>query len=155
MTETTTNTTRKVVLIGDGSTGKTAFIKKLMTGEFERKYVATLGVEVSPLHINGITFNVWDCAGQEKFGGLRDGYYVQADCAIVMFDWSSEISIKSSQQWIVDFTRVCPGKQYIIMGNKIELAKPSVYNKYRNMPNLINISVKENTNLSLPFACFD
>jgi len=24
-----------------------------------------------------IRFNVWDTAGQEKFGGLRDGYYIQ------------------------------------------------------------------------------
>lgn len=24
-----------------------------------------------------IKFNVWDTAGQEKFGGLRDGYYIQ------------------------------------------------------------------------------
>lgn len=24
-----------------------------------------------------ICFNVWDTAGQEKFGGLRDGYYIQ------------------------------------------------------------------------------
>jgi GTP-binding nuclear protein Ran len=37
-----------------------------------------LGVEVHPLlfHTNRglIKFNVWDTAGQEKFGGLRDGY---------------------------------------------------------------------------------
>ena len=26
-------------------------------------------------------FNVWDTAGQEKFGGLRDGYYIQGQCA--------------------------------------------------------------------------
>lgn len=42
---------------------------------------ATLGVEVHPLvfHTNRgpIKFNVWDTAGQEKFGGLRDGYYIQ------------------------------------------------------------------------------
>ncbi len=40
--------------------------------------IATLGVEVYPLtfHTNcgTIQFNVWDTAGQEKFGGLRDGY---------------------------------------------------------------------------------
>ena len=39
---------------------------------------ATLGVEVHPLefHTNRgqLVFNVWDTAGQEKFGGLRDGY---------------------------------------------------------------------------------
>jgi GTPase SAR1 family protein len=40
--------------------------------------IATLGVEVHPLqfHTNfgTIVFNTWDTAGQEKFGGLRDGY---------------------------------------------------------------------------------
>lgn len=44
-------------------------------------FLATLGVEVHPLcfHTNRgqIKFNVWDTAGQEKFGGLRDGYYIQ------------------------------------------------------------------------------
>ena len=43
--------------------------------------IATLGVEVHPLifHTNRgpIKYNVWDTAGQEKFGGLRDGYYIQ------------------------------------------------------------------------------
>lgn len=73
--------TFKCVLVGDGGTGKTTFVKRHMTGEFEKKYVATLGVEVHPLvfHTNRgkIRFNVWDTAGQEKFGGLRDGYYIQ------------------------------------------------------------------------------
>ncbi|KAB0384229.1 hypothetical protein FD755_006146 [Muntiacus reevesi] len=82
----------KLVLVGDGSTGKTTFVKLHLTGEFE-KYVATLGVEVHPLvfHTNRgpIKFNVWDTAGQEKIGGLRDGYYIQAQCAIIMFDVTS------------------------------------------------------------------
>jgi len=73
--------TFKCVLVGDGGTGKTTFVKRHLTGEFEKKYVATLGVEVHPLVFNtnrgSIRFNVWDTAGQEKFGGLRDGYYIQ------------------------------------------------------------------------------
>lgn len=48
-----------------------------LQGEFEKKYIATVGVEVHPLlfHTNRgpLVFNVWDTAGQEKFGGLRDG----------------------------------------------------------------------------------
>ena len=39
----------KLVLVGDGGTGKTKFVKCHLTGEFEKKYVATLGVEVHPL----------------------------------------------------------------------------------------------------------
>ena len=31
-----------------------------------------------------IRFNVWDTAGQEKFGGLRDGYYIQVSQQLVI-----------------------------------------------------------------------
>lgn len=41
--------TFKLVLVGDGGVGKTTFVKRHLTGEFEKKYVATLGVEVHPL----------------------------------------------------------------------------------------------------------
>eukprot|EP01038_Epipyxis_sp_PR26KG_P005787 gene5787-7985_t len=39
----------KLILVGDGGVGKTTFVKRHLTGEFEKKYVATLGVEVYPL----------------------------------------------------------------------------------------------------------
>lgn len=85
--------TFKCVLVGDGGTGKTTFVKRHLTGEFEKKYVATLGVEVHPLvfHTNRgpIRFNVWDTAGQEKFGGLRDGYYIQVRMSLLPFKWYS------------------------------------------------------------------
>ncbi|RZS16781.1 hypothetical protein BHM03_00048822 [Ensete ventricosum] len=39
---------------------------------------STIGVEVHPLdfftNCGKIRFYCWDTAGQEKFGGLRDGY---------------------------------------------------------------------------------
>ena len=61
------------------------------------------GVEVHPLtfHTNRgvICFNVWDTAGQEKFGGLRDGYYIQGNCAIIMFDVTSRPTYKNVPNW--------------------------------------------------------
>jgi GTP-binding nuclear protein Ran len=54
----------KLVLVGDGGVGKTTFVKRHLSGEFEKKYVATLGVEVRPLdfvtNFGKIRFNVWD-----------------------------------------------------------------------------------------------
>ncbi len=68
----------KLVFVGDGGVGKTTFVKRHITGEFERRYIATVGVEVHPMvfytNHGAIRFNVWDTAGQEKLSGLRDGY---------------------------------------------------------------------------------
>merc|ERR1719399_712136 len=88
----------KLLLVGDGGVGKTTFVKRHLSGEFEKKYIPTVGVEVHPLLFHTtrgpICFNVWDTAGQEKFGGLRDGYYIQGQCAIVMFDVTSKNTYK-------------------------------------------------------------
>ena len=31
----------KLVMVGDGGVGKTTFVKRHLTGEFEKKYIAT------------------------------------------------------------------------------------------------------------------
>lgn len=68
----------KLVIAGDGGVGKTTFVKRHVTGEFVKQYVATIGAEVTPMTFTTnrgvIRFNVWDTAGQEKYAGLRDGY---------------------------------------------------------------------------------
>ena len=86
---------------------------------------ATLGVEVHPLnfHTNfgDICFNVWDTAGQEKFGGLRDGYYIQGQCGIIMFDVTSRITYKNVPNWHRDLERVCENIPIVLCGNKVDV----------------------------------
>jgi GTP-binding nuclear protein Ran len=59
--------TFKLVLVGDGGVGKTTFVKRHISGEFEKRYIATVGVEVHPLKFHTsrghIIFDVWDTAG--------------------------------------------------------------------------------------------
>jgi GTP-binding nuclear protein Ran len=115
----------KCIIVGDGGTGKTTFVKRHRTGEFDKKYIATIGVEVHPISFEtnrgNMIFNVWDTAGQEKFGCLRDGYYIGGNCAIIMFDVTSRISYKNVALWHKDLVRVCGDIPIVLVGNKVDV----------------------------------
>ena len=69
----------KVALVGEGGVGKTAFLTQIIEGRFERRYMATTGVEMRSLEFStnhgSVIFDVWDTAGQEKFRGVPEAYF--------------------------------------------------------------------------------
>jgi GTPase SAR1 family protein len=85
--------TYKVVLVGSTAAGKTFLARKLMNiikidEKAKERYIATLGVEVHPCLVETnhgtVQLNIWDCAGKEEFGGLRDGYYIKGNVGVVL-----------------------------------------------------------------------
>ena len=124
-------------------------------------YAATLGVEVHPLvfytNKGPIRFNVWDTAGQEKFGGLRDGYYIQGQCAIIMFDVTSRVTYKNVPNWHRDLVRVCEGIPIVLCGNKVDVkdrkvkAKSIVFHRKKNLQ-VFNIYLHLNINTNYCFS---
>lgn len=120
----------KIVLVGDSGVGKTSFIKRHRNGSFDSKYIATQGVDVAPLTFNTnyglIMFKMWDCAGQEKFGGLRDGYYYNADGAIVMFDLGNKTNSNNINKWVTHVKNIVPDVPFVICGNKYDLPDKNI-----------------------------
>jgi len=152
--------TYKVILVGEGGIGKSTLIKRHKTGEFKSKYVATVGTEVHPLkfHTNKgpVCFNMWDCASQEKFGGLRDGYYIQADAAIVMFSLDSRKSYSAVSTWIRDIKRVCNDIPIIVLGNKCDILDQKITDEDKRIIvdygyTYYDYSAKSNYNFEKPF----
>uniref|UniRef100_A0A1B0GA39 Uncharacterized protein n=1 Tax=Glossina morsitans morsitans TaxID=37546 RepID=A0A1B0GA39_GLOMM len=43
-----------------------------------------------------------DTAVEEELSGLRDGYYIQAECAIIMFDVTSHMTCINYPYWYAD-----------------------------------------------------
>ena len=83
-----------------------------------------------------IQFNVWDTAGQEKFGRLRDGYFIERQCAIIMFDVTSRVTYKNIPNWYRDLTRVCYRIPIVLCGNKVDRkveAKSFVFHRKKNL----------------------
>ena len=150
----------KLVLSGDGGVGKTTFVKRHLTGEFEKKYIATIGAEVHPIVFNtsrgNICFDVWDTAGQEKLAALRDGYYIGADCGIIMFDVCNRITYKNVINWYKQLTRVCEGIPIVLVGNKVDVFDRKVKAKQILFPRkygiqYYDISAKSNYQFEKPF----
>ena len=122
---------------------------------------ATLGCEVHSLKFSTnygeLILNVWDTAGQEKFGGLRDGYYVGSKGAIIMFDVTSRITYRSTSVWHRDITRVCENIPIVLCGNKVDVkdrkVRPKNITFHRRHPNIqyYDISSKSSYNFEKPF----
>ena len=131
-----------------------------------QRYIATIGVEIHPLSFwttyGPICFNVWDTAGQEKFGGLRDGYYsacrclvpvatqracavraVNAQCGIIFFDVTARITYKNVPNWYRDITRVCDIIPMVLCGNKVDIKDRQV------RPRLITFHRRKNLRASV------
>merc|ERR1711971_139189 len=54
-------------------------------------------------------------------GGLRDGYYIHGQCAIIMFDVTSRLTYKSVPTWHRDLVRVCEDIPIVLCGNKVDM----------------------------------
>ncbi|XP_048773519.1 GTP-binding nuclear protein Ran-like [Ostrea edulis] len=150
--------TFKLILLGDGGIGKTAFVKKHVIGEFKRNYVPTIGAEVHPLKFyttrGEIIFDVWDTAGLDKFAGIRAAYSNQAHCAIIMFDVTAKMTYIHVLNWYKDLADDCKNIPIVLCGNKVDSrdrkVKDIAFHRNNNLK-YYDISAKNNHNFEKPF----
>merc|ERR1712196_684606 len=93
----------------------------------------------------------------EKLGGLREGYYIGANSAIIMFDVCSRITYQNVPKWYKDLTRVCENIPIVLVGNKVDVkdrkvkAKQINFHRKKNLP-YYDISAKSNYQFEKPFV---
>jgi len=118
----------KLLLLGDEGVGKTALFKRNDTGTFDKTYIPTAEVEISALQFvtrsgDIVVFNVWDFGGGRQSAASRETNYNDANCAIIVFDVTSPLSLERTEIWRRDVIRTC-GDQIpmILVGNKYDLS---------------------------------
>lgn len=119
----------KVVIVGNGSVGKTSLIRRFLHDKFEKDYLMTIGTEVTKyngeVEGNEITLILWDIAGQEGFAQMRKNFYNGANAAIVVFSHEEnemgDSSFTSIPKWLEDMTKFTGKVPTILFGNKIDL----------------------------------
>ena len=122
----------KVVVIGDSGVGKTSFVQRHVhiPEDWPPRHMWSLPNHIWPTITFGtehgrVSFEVWEPAGKSQWSAPRDGFYMGASAAIIMFDIGSRISYKNIPNWHRDVRRVCgEDVPIVIIGSKVDL--PSV-----------------------------
>ncbi|XP_004628615.1 ras-related protein Rab-32 [Octodon degus] len=127
----------KVLVVGELGVGKTSIVRRYVQKLFSQHYRATMGVDfaLKALHWDSRTLvrlQLWDIAGQERFGNMTRVYYKEAVGAFVVFDISRGSTFKAVSKWKDDLdskVHLPNGSPIpaVLLANKCDQIKDSGY----------------------------
>jgi len=149
----------KVLVVGDLACGKTSFIHRYVNHTFSTTYRATIGVDfaLKNLHFDSktaIRLQLWDIAGQERFGHMTRVYYKEAVGAMIVFDVTREKTFTGVSKWKVDIDENLQNIPVVLLANKCDLATTPIdkemmdrFCKENGFIGWFETSAKENINV--------
>ncbi|KAI9175368.1 hypothetical protein H9P43_006729 [Blastocladiella emersonii ATCC 22665] len=133
---------KKLVLVGDGGTGKSALLMTYIKRTFPVEYIPTVfeNYVASPTYKPGkrVELSLWDTAGQEEYDRLRPLSYPDADLVAITFMAASSpsahegdvhtksVSARASfnsvpAKWYPEVAHFCPGVPVVLVATKTDL----------------------------------
>ncbi len=159
----------KILVIGDISVGKTSIIKRYVHDIFSENYKSTIGVDfalkVLPFKNDVVVrIQLWDIAGQERFGNMTKVYYKEALGAVIVYDATRPSTYNAASKWKTDLDSkiFIPGTQTplptILLRNKVDILSDDTstegldsYCKEHGFEGWFNTSAKTNVGIDAAF----
>lgn len=95
----------KIVLLGDGASGKTSLAIRFAQEAFGKQYKQTIGLDfflkriTLPGNLN-VTLQVWDIGGQTIGGKMLDKYIYGAQGVLLVYDITNSQSFEDLEDWL-------------------------------------------------------
>ncbi|KAJ5077650.1 rab7l1 protein [Anaeramoeba ignava] len=154
----------KIIVIGSSGCGKTSIIKRYTGSPFSNNYKATIGVDFVEVSVEvddqQVHLQLWDIAGQERYGLMKTLYYKKSSAAIVVFDITRKNTFEEAKKWrddVVEKVALSNGVPVPIMllANKCDLKTQAIPDQEIEEFSTTNeffawfkTSAKENLNIS-------
>ncbi|KAG7322400.1 hypothetical protein KOW79_013746 [Hemibagrus wyckioides] len=156
----------KILVIGDLGVGKTSIIKRYVHQTYSTNYRATIGVDfalkVLSWESETVRLQLWDIAGQERFGNMTRVYYREAMGAFIVFDVTRPATFEAVTKWKEDLDSkltLANGKSIttVLLANKCDQSKDILVNNGLKMDQFcqengfvgwFETSAKENLNIN-------
>lgn len=120
------STPLKLVVIGDGSVGKTCLLSVYIKGEFPFEYVPTIFENYSFKVTSNKTeyaIQIWDTSGQEDLGSLRTLSYPNTDVFMLCFSVVDPATFDNiTNKWMEELRDHGPkNAKFLLVGLKTDL----------------------------------
>jgi len=123
---------KKVALIGDGGVGKTSLINRFVKGQFDDRYIHTIGTNVKKktvlLHDEKaeVTLMVWDMQGQRNDPAILTHMF-RSEGAILVCDVTRDQTFNSMPEWIALLEKELGARvPMVLLGNKADLEEQAL-----------------------------
>jgi len=156
--------TFKILLLGEGSVGKTSFTKRYCYNLFNPSERLTIGVDfhVKTIEINNkkIKLQIWDVGGEERFRFLLPTYCLGANAAFLLFDLTRPTTLDNLSEWTSIVRQKAGSIPIILVGSKLDLVSTNrkilkehgiQIAKKNKCHDYIEVSAKENVNVDSAF----
>lgn len=120
----------KIVIMGDGASGKTSLATRYSQDQFGKQYRQTVGLDfflkriVLPGNVN-VALQVWDIGGQTLGGSMLENYIYGAQGVLLVYDITNHASFENLEDWYGTVKKIMGSKEKMphmaLIGNKIDL----------------------------------
>ncbi|XP_061665029.1 ras-related protein Rab-38-like [Syngnathoides biaculeatus] len=162
----------KVLVVGDLGVGKTSIIQRYVHRVFSQRYRATVGVDFALKVLRWdrgtvVHLQLWDIAGQERYGNLTRVYYKDAVGALVVFDVTRISTFQAVLKWKGDLdskVALSDGRPVpaVLLANKCDQRRLGLCPKLPELENFsrdygfvdcFETSAKDDTDVDAAVAC--
>nr|XP_033804946.1 ras-related protein Rab-28 isoform X1 [Geotrypetes seraphini] len=120
----------KIVILGDGASGKTSVAMRFAQEAFGKQYKQTVGLDffmrriMLPGNLN-VTLQVWDIGGQTIGGKMLDKYIYGAQGVLLVYDITNYQSFENLEDWytmVKKMNKETDSQPFVaLVGNKTDL----------------------------------